>query len=223
MVVIDDGTPTQLIRKGDGVQSLAALSLMRHASERSGAGRNLILAIDQPESNLNQTQLTNSSPCLRRKKIARKHQVIMTTHCPLFVDRASIKSNILVHKNKAAPARDVRQIREILECQGIRQLAARRVNTRCGRRGGQAGSSCVAEPALKATRCHHGSTSTWNRISSGWNKSELQAEPNQGSDVLGAHFQDHDDCGLKSAQRAEREGLLLLADVTFTTCNGMKR
>ena len=34
---------------------------------------------------------------------------------------------------------------------------------------------------------------------------------------------DHDDCGLKSSQRAEREGLLLLADVTFTTCNGMKQ
>ena len=38
-IVIDDGTPTQLIRKGDGVQSLAALSLMRHASESSGAGQ----------------------------------------------------------------------------------------------------------------------------------------------------------------------------------------
>ena len=38
----------------------------------------------------------------------------MTTHCPLFVDRTSIKSNILVHKNKAVPAKDVRQIRDIL-------------------------------------------------------------------------------------------------------------
>ena len=35
-------------------------------------------------------------------------------------------------------------------------------------------------------------------------------------------FLDHDDCGLKSSQRAEQVGLLLLADVTFTTCNGMK-
>jgi AAA15 family ATPase/GTPase len=35
-IVVDDGTPTQLSRKGDGVQSLAALSLMRHASESSG-------------------------------------------------------------------------------------------------------------------------------------------------------------------------------------------
>src|SRR5207302_5609296 len=51
-IVVDDGTPTQLIRKGDGVQSLAALSLMRHASESSGSGRNLILAIEEPESHL---------------------------------------------------------------------------------------------------------------------------------------------------------------------------
>lgn len=33
---------------------------------------------------------------------------------------------------------------------------------------------------------------------------------------------DHDDCGLKSSQKAEQDGLLLLADVTFTICNGMK-
>ena len=39
---------------------------------------------------------------------------------------------------------------------------------------------------------------------------------------LAHSFLDHDDCGLKSSQKAEHEGLLLLADVTFTTCNGMK-
>ncbi len=111
-IIVDDGTPTQLIRKGDGVQSLAALSLMRHASESSGAGRNLILAIEEPESHLHPNAIHQLKAVVT--EIARKHQVIMTTHCPLFVDRASIKSNILVHNNKATPARDVKQIREIL-------------------------------------------------------------------------------------------------------------
>ena len=111
-IVVDDGTPTQLSRKGDGVQSLAALSLMRHASESSGAGRNLILAIEEPESHLHPNAIHQLKAVVN--EIARKHQVIMTTHCPLFVDRSSIKSNILVHNNKATPAKDVRQIREIL-------------------------------------------------------------------------------------------------------------
>jgi putative ATP-dependent endonuclease of the OLD family len=38
---------------------------------------------------------------------------------------------------------------------------------------------------------------------------------------LAHSFLDHDDCGLKSSQRAQQEGLLLLSDVTFTTCEGM--
>ncbi len=111
-IIVDDGTPTELVRKGDGVQSLAALSLMKHASETGATGKNLILAIEEPESHLHPMAIHQLKALLA--EIARKHQVIMTTHCPLFVDRASLKSNILVHKNKAAPAKDVKQIREIL-------------------------------------------------------------------------------------------------------------
>jgi hypothetical protein len=51
-IVVDDGTPTQLARKGDGVQSLAALSLMRHTSVVGKPGRQMILAIEEPESHL---------------------------------------------------------------------------------------------------------------------------------------------------------------------------
>src|SRR5262249_47650551 len=106
------GTPTELLRKGDGVQSLAALSLMRHASESSGAGLNLILAIEEPESHLH----PNAIHQLRNvvADIAGKHQVIMTTHCPLFVDRTRIRSNIVVHSNRAIPAKNVKEIREVL-------------------------------------------------------------------------------------------------------------
>jgi putative ATP-dependent endonuclease of OLD family len=49
-IVIDDGTPTLLKYKGDGVQSLAALGIMRHASERGARGKNLVIAIEEPES-----------------------------------------------------------------------------------------------------------------------------------------------------------------------------
>jgi len=41
-IVVDDGTPTLLGSKGDGVQSLAALSLMRHASQGGATNRQMI-------------------------------------------------------------------------------------------------------------------------------------------------------------------------------------
>ena len=51
-IVIDDGTATPLDKKGDGVQSLAALSLMKYASHSSSSSRQLVLAIEEPESHL---------------------------------------------------------------------------------------------------------------------------------------------------------------------------
>lgn len=48
-VVIDDGTPTSIEYKGDGVKSLAALGLLKNHNSRGGAS---ILAIEEPESHL---------------------------------------------------------------------------------------------------------------------------------------------------------------------------
>jgi putative ATP-dependent endonuclease of the OLD family len=48
-VVVDDGTPTNLEYKGDGVKSLAALGLLKSQNARTGAS---ILAIEEPESHL---------------------------------------------------------------------------------------------------------------------------------------------------------------------------
>jgi hypothetical protein len=99
-IVVNDGTPTVLDRKGDGVQSLAALSLMRHTPDNRSAARQLILAIEEPESHLHPSAIHQLKTVLI--EIARDNQVIMTTHCPLFVDRASIKSNIIVHKKPSS-------------------------------------------------------------------------------------------------------------------------
>ena len=111
-IVVDDGTPTHLARKGDGIQSLAALSLMRQTAGGTATGKQLILAIEEPESHLHPNAIHQLKAVLN--EIARTNQVIMTTHCPLFVDRATIKSNIIVHHNKATAAKSVREIRGIL-------------------------------------------------------------------------------------------------------------
>jgi len=48
VIEVDDGTPTALQYKGDGVQSLAALALMRHASTGEEDRRTPIIAIEEP-------------------------------------------------------------------------------------------------------------------------------------------------------------------------------
>jgi len=218
-IVVDDGTPTQLIRKGDGVQSLAALSLMRHASETSVAGRNLILAIEEPESHLHPNAIHQLRNVL--VDIARKHQVIMTTHCPLFVDRASIRSNILVQHNKATPARDVKQIREILGVRASDNLQHAEVILVVE---GEEDRCCLGALLKEHSKA----------LATALSQQSLGIESLQGGTNLSyklsqireamceAHsFLDHDDCGLKAFGKAKDDGLIGIADVTFTTCIGM--
>ena len=111
-IIVDDGTPTDLEHKGDGVQSLAALALMRHASEIGSKGKSFVIAIEEPESHLHPRAIR----ALRKviDELAQRHQVVLTTHSPLFVARANIRSNIVVNENRAAPAKSVDQIRSIL-------------------------------------------------------------------------------------------------------------
>jgi len=219
-IVVDDGTPTQLNRKGDGVQSLAALSLMRHASETSIAGRNLILAIEEPESHLHPKAIHQLRAVLL--DIASKHQVIMTTHCPLFVDRASIKSNILVHDNKATPARDVKQIRDILGVRAADNLQhAELLLVVEGEDDRRSLCALLKEHSKPLAAAIDQQALGIESLQGGTN---LSYKLSQIREMLcTAHtFLDHDDCGLRASQKAEQDGLLAIVNLTFTVCTGMK-
>ncbi len=111
-VTVDDGAATLLEYKGDGVQSLAAIGIMRHASEKSGSSRNLVIAIEEPESHLHPRAIHELRDVLER--LASKHQVVLTTHCPLFVNRTSLTSNVIVSGNRARPAKSIQEVRDIL-------------------------------------------------------------------------------------------------------------
>lgn len=219
-IIVDDGTPTLLVRKGDGVQSLAALSLMRHASKTGASGRNLILAIEEPESHLHPMAIHQLKSVLH--DIADEHQVIMTTHCPLFVDRASLKSNILVHKNKAAPAKDVKQIREILGVRASDNLRhAELVLLVEGENDKKSLEALLkANSAVLRSAITHG-TLVLESLVGGSNLSYKLS--NLRDAVCITHtFLDYDKCGITSFENASRDGLLIEADVTFAVCNGMK-
>lgn len=219
-ISVDDGTPTQLVRKGDGVQSLAALSLMRHASESSGAGRNLILAIEEPESHLHPSAIQQLKEVIT--DIANKHQVIMTTHCPLFVDRTNIKSNILVHHNKAEPAKDIKEIRKIL---GVRAsdnlLHAELLLVVEGEDDRRSLATLLKQNSSILAKALGNRALGIESLQGGSNLAYKLSQIREAI-CLAHSFLDYDDCGLKAAEKAEQEGLLCGADVTHAICDGMK-
>ena len=219
-IIVNDGTPTQLARKGDGVQSLAALSLMRHASETSASGRNLILAIEEPESHLHPLAIHQLKAVLA--EIGRTHQVIMTTHSPLFVDRTSLKSNILVDQNKAAPAKNVLEIRKILGVRASDNLRhAELVLLVEGEADRRALSVLLqlAEPELKLAMAQ-GSLAIDTLLGG----SNLAYKLSHMRDAVCSTyiFLDYDQSGMNAFKKAEAEGLCTMADATFTICPGMK-
>lgn len=112
-ILIDDGIETALSQKGDGVQSLVSLAIMRHLSEkRAGQKKQLFLAIDEPESHLHSKAIHQ----LQKKlvEISKQNQVLYATHSPSLINRKKISANILVEKNTAHQALNIANIREIL-------------------------------------------------------------------------------------------------------------
>jgi putative ATP-dependent endonuclease of OLD family len=114
-LLIDDGVSTDLALKGDGVVSLATIALMRYISQETLGQRNLILSIEEPESHLHPRSIHALRKVLR--DISVEHQVIITTHSPIMVERETIRQNILVLQGRAVRARKIDEIRDALGIQ----------------------------------------------------------------------------------------------------------
>lgn len=108
-IIIDDGMPTSIEYKGDGVKSLISLAMLKDVKITKGAS---IIAIEEPESHLHPSAIHSLVNVVN--SIAINHQVIVTTHNPLFVQRNSIKNNIVVDSGTAQPAKSIKEIRDVL-------------------------------------------------------------------------------------------------------------
>ncbi|HBR30304.1 MAG TPA: hypothetical protein DD789_12805 [Firmicutes bacterium] len=108
-VIIDDGTPTSISFKGDGIKSLATLAILKDKRSTKAAS---IIAIEEPESHLHSGAIHSLVNVINR--ISENNQVIITTHNPLFVQQNSLKSNILVNNGTARPAKSISEVRNIL-------------------------------------------------------------------------------------------------------------
>lgn len=111
-ILVDDGSLTSLARKGDGIQSLATLALMRHAADESDTTTSTIIAIEEPESHLHPRTIHELRSVI--EEISKKNQIVLTSHSPLFVRPGHLENTIIVNRSRAKCARHVSEIQEAL-------------------------------------------------------------------------------------------------------------
>lgn len=111
-IVVLDKVETDLELKGDGIKSLVAISIIQYATNKNSSSKNLILAIEEPESHLHPEAIHRLKEVLN--KISKKHQVIITTHSPILVSRSTLKKNLIVNNSKVSPAKNISEVRELL-------------------------------------------------------------------------------------------------------------
>ena len=212
-IIVDDGTPTSLERKGDGVQSLVAIGLLRGDT---ASDRDLILAVEEPESHLHPSAIHRLREVI--DELSHKHQVVITTHCPLFVDRSKIGSNIIVSGNQARPAKSTAEVREVLGVRASDNLI-------------HANWVLIVEGDTDARALHAVLSAESPALRSALRNAHLVIDHLRGSGKLsfklselrnalcGQHvFLDHDDAGRSAVSRAQAEGLLKPVDFHLATC-----
>jgi AAA15 family ATPase/GTPase len=215
-VIVDDGTPTNIEYKGDGVKSLAALGLLKNRSLIDGAS---VIAIEEPESHLHPAAIHQLNEIIN--SLAEKNQVIITTHNPLFVDRLDIKTNIIIEKGNASPAKGVQQIRDLLGIKASDNLIS--ANYALVVEGEE---DKIALLALLPTLS--------KKLSKAINSNLLVIEPIGGAGNLPYKLSlmknalcvyhvllDSDDAGRKAFEKAKIDNLISIKNCTFINCRGM--
>lgn len=111
-ITVNDGQSTRLERKGDGVQSIVALAVMRFFSSRKESIGNNIIAIEEPESHLHPFAIHELRKVIL--EMADNNQIVLTSHSPLFVNPSKLENTVIVQGSRAKAAEHVGQIRDVL-------------------------------------------------------------------------------------------------------------
>jgi putative ATP-dependent endonuclease of OLD family len=217
-VILDDGTATELEYKGDGVQSLAALSVIQHYSSQTARAKEFILAIEEPEAHLHPKAIHALRSVLR--DTAARQQVVLTTHSPLFVNRLQIGSNIIVERPRARPAANVQELREVLGVRTADNLEhAEVILVVEGREDERSLRAILASQSQELRRTLEDGTLSLRPLHGGGKLTYVLAELRDSLAAVHA-FLDGDAAGEQAALAAEAEGLLDPPDRTLVTLSG---
>lgn len=215
-VEVDDGSNTLLEYKGDGVKSLAALGLLKDRNNFPGVS---IVAIEEPESHLHPGAMHSLRGVI--EKLSAKNQVVITTHCPLFVERASINRNILIDGNNAKTAKDIGSIRTLLGIRASDNLVnASHVVVVEGAEDVIALSALLPTLSAKIGKALKQHQIVLEQIGGAGNLSYKLTQ--LANALCVAHvLLDNDEAGKKAYDKAEADGAIKVSDVTFVNCRGM--
>jgi putative ATP-dependent endonuclease of OLD family len=207
-VIVDDGTPTSIEHKGDGVKSLAALAMLKDKHFIKAAS---IIAIEEPEVHLHPSAIHQLIEVILG--LSGTNQVILTTHNPLFVSRNNIKSNIIVDRGNAAPAKNIKEISDnLINSNSV--LVVEGEDDKI--------SLLKILPAMsdKIKKALANSTLVIEEIGGAGN---LSYKLNMLRNFLCNYhvLMDNDKAGVDAAGKANKEGLLSVGNTLYTICNGM--
>lgn len=214
-IIVDDGTPTSLAFKGDGVKSLAALGLLKDRARTGGAS---IIAIEEPESHLHPAAIHQLHSVI--KALGEENQVILSTHNPLFVDRHDIKTNIIIDKGAATPAKNIKQIRDLLGIKASDNLTnANYVLVVEGEDDVIALTALLKELSPNLKQMIDGHMLIIEPIGGAGNL-PYKLSLLKNSLCVYQTLLDNDEAGRKAYENSESDGLLDIKSNTFINCNG---
>jgi predicted ATP-dependent endonuclease of OLD family len=179
----------------------------------------LILALEEPESHLHPSAIHRLREVI--DELSHKHQVVLTTHCPLFVDRANIASNIIISGSKARPAKSTEEIRDVLGVRASDNLIhANWVLLVEGESDVRAIRALLAESATLRAALKNAHLVIDHLHGAGKLSYKLTELRNM---LCGIHvFLDNDPSGRTASDKAQADGLLKPIDFHLATCPGKK-
>ena len=212
-IMLDDGIPTSISYKGDGIKSLVSLAILKNMRP---TGRASIIAIEEPESHLHPDAIHSLVDVING--VAENHQVVITTHNPLFVQRNVVAENVIVNEGTAKPAKSIKEIRDLLGVLPEDNLI-------------NASHVLVVEgDKIALTKILKSLSPT---LKEALNKNTLVIQPLSGAGNLNYElnrlrsfvckyfvFLDNDPAGVNAGENAIEKGLLTEADIKYTICNG---
>ena len=217
-VFLDDGSDTNLRYKGDGVISLVAISLLQHLSGQGALDKGLILLVEEPESHLHPRSIHNLKKVLL--DISKRHQVIVTTHSPILIERTDIKKNIIVQAGKANTAQNISEVRQSLGVvMSDNLISSFLVLLLEGVEDIEVMKSWLCEKSLLIKNAIANSSLAFDDLGGGTNVGyKTSFYKNSLCNVIA--YLDNDDCGKNSIQAAIDKGILEQSEYILASCKG---
>lgn len=217
-VMVDDGVLTEIENKGDGVNSLAVMAILKN--QKSDITNAKLIMIDEPEAHLHPGAIIELSKNL--KTLSNNNQVIISTHNATFVDVDEISNNIIINYGKATPAKSVSEIRNILGIQVEDYMISSRIVLLVeGKSDQKILTKILSQKSIKIKKALCSKEFTIKEVE-GSSKISYTATLMQNELCKTLVMVDNDESGQQSAKHIIDNKIIDLKDVFLLKCNGMK-